>query len=152
MASEPNLPPLSLGDGNIKRRKSRSVHYDNSSPEIWWKLTGILPHLWVRDGWKLEGRTDITQEMDAAWMLYQKLGIPGKGDGKHAWSVAKRQKLKDEYSKLEPEVRRAKEIALARHDYFCIRGTDGSLDYHVDVKDKRKEEEENKKKKKCVHM
>jgi hypothetical protein len=148
-ASEPNLPPLSLGDGKIKRRKSRSIHYDNSSPEIWWKISLILPHLWVRDGSLLKGRTDIIQEMNDAWLLYQTLGIPGKGDGKYAWTVAKRQKLKDEYSKLEPKVRRAKEIALARHDYFCIRGTDGSLDYHVDVKDKRKEEE---KKKKCVNM
>jgi hypothetical protein len=148
-ASEPNLPPLSGCDGKIKRRKSRSVHYDNRAPEIWWQLSVVLPHLWVRDGDLLIGRTDIIKEMNEAWMLYQTLSIPGKGDGKHAWSVAKRPKLKDEYSKLEPEVQRAKEIALVRHDYFCIRGTDGSLDYHVDVKDKRKEE---KKKIKCVHM
>ena len=78
------------------------------------------------------------------------MNIPGKGDGAYAYSVAKRKKLEKEYSKLDPEIRRAKEVALARHKYFCIRGEDGSLDYHVDVKDKSEEEE--KKKKKCVNM
>jgi hypothetical protein len=33
---------------------------------------------------------------------------------------------------LEPEIRRAKEVALARYENFAIRGRDGSLDYHVE--------------------
>jgi hypothetical protein len=33
---------------------------------------------------------------------------------------------------LEPEVTRAKQVGLARHENFAIRGRDGSLDYHTE--------------------
>jgi len=36
--------------------------------------------------------------------------------------------------RLQPDVRRAKEVALARHENFVIRGRDGSLDYHTEEK------------------
>ena len=40
--------------------------------------------------------------------------------------------------RLEPDVRRAKEVALARHKNFVIRGRDGSLDYHTEEKKLKK--------------
>ncbi len=43
-----------------------------------------------------------------------------------------RRRLEEEYSKLDQDVRRAKEIALARYEWFVIRGEDGSLDYHTE--------------------
>lgn len=46
-----------------------------------------------------------------------------------------RRKLEEEYSKLDDQTRRAKEVALARCDAgFTIRGEDGSLDYCVVAK------------------
>lgn len=49
-----------------------------------------------------------------------------------------------EYRNLNPEIRRAKEVALVRHGNLVTRGKDGSLDYHTE--DVQKE----RKRKKCV--
>jgi hypothetical protein len=49
-----------------------------------------------------------------------------------AKTKAGRKKLEEEYKKLNPEIRRAKEVALARHENFALRGQDGSLDYHTE--------------------
>jgi len=40
--------------------------------------------------------------------------------------------------RLELDVRRAMEVALARHENFVIRGRDGSLDYHTEEKKLKK--------------
>lgn len=76
-------------------------------------------------------------ELQEAWIRYLELGIPGDGDGKgfkYVYSKSARRKLEEEYSLLPEEVRRAKEVALARHPGFCLRN-DGSLDYHTGDKD-----------------
>ena len=51
--------------------------------------------------------------------------------------------MEEEYKKLDPKIRRAKEVALARHENFTLRGQDGSLDYHTEEvsKEKRKKGE-----------
>jgi hypothetical protein len=127
-----NLPPLS-DNGPLKVRRSKSLTYKGGSPEYKWKISAILPSLWVRDGRLLT--SEAIDELEAAWIRYQALSIHGKGDGGwfSAGTMQRRLKLKSDYEKLEPEVRRAKEVALARYKYFCICGPDGTLDYHVDV-------------------
>ncbi|KAF4629115.1 hypothetical protein G7Y89_g9035 [Cudoniella acicularis] len=144
--SNPHLPPLS-NSKTFKFRRSRSTTYDNSSPEWYWKLSPILPELWVRDSNLLT--PDIISELEAAWLYYQRLNIPGKGDGA-SWKVKTREgrrKLERQYMALEDEVRRAKEVNLARFDEFVIRGEDGSLDYHTEVAER---ECGDSKDKKCV--
>jgi hypothetical protein len=136
-----NLPPLS-DSGPLKIRRSKSVSYTRASPEYFWKLTPILPQLWLRDG-RLLTREAI-DELEAAWLRYQTLSIRGKGDGGGVFSantVKKRMKLKKEYEKLEPDVRRAKEVALARYKHFTICGPDGTLDYHIETLKKIEEVE-----------
>jgi hypothetical protein len=73
-------------------------------------------------------------ELETAWLKYQTLGILGKGDGasRRSKTRAGRRKIEEEYRMLEPDVRRAKEVALARHENFAIWGRDGSLDYHTE--------------------
>ena len=76
-------------------------------------------------------------ELQDCWVKYLELGIPGDGDGKgskYVYSKKARRQLEEEYSLLEERVRRAKEVALARHSGFCLR-KDGSLDYHTGEKD-----------------
>ena len=43
---------------------------------------------------------------------------------------------------MDDEIRRAKELALARHQHFVIRGQDGSLDYHTEKMRKNKKDED----------
>lgn len=136
--SHAHMPPLSTTQAP-RHRISRSDSYNNSSPEWYWKLSPILPQLWIRDSSLIT--PVIISELEAAWLKYQTLGIQGKGDGgsRRAKSKAGRKKIEDEYKQLDPEVRRAKEVALARYDKFVIRGQDGSLDYDTDepVKEKK---------------
>jgi len=57
------------------------------------------------------------------------------GSRSSAWTLEGRKQLKKEYGKLHANVRKAKEIALARYDSFVIvvgAGEDWALDYHVD--------------------
>ena len=78
---------------------------------------------------------EILVQLEAAWLKYQTLNIPGPGDGADIKCRARkwRRKLEEEYAKLDDETRRAKEVALARYEDFAIRGSDGSLDYHTEV-------------------
>ncbi|PMD31832.1 hypothetical protein L207DRAFT_591258 [Hyaloscypha variabilis F] len=128
---QPRLPPLSTTEPP-RHRRSKSMDYNNSAPEWYWKLSPILPQLWIRDSSLIT--PDIISELETAWLKYQTLGIQGKGDGgsRRAKTKAGRRKIEEEYSILEPEIRRAKEVALARYENFAIRGRDGSLDYHVE--------------------
>jgi hypothetical protein len=128
----PNLPPLS-NSKPARHRISRSKTYDKASPEWYWKVSPTLPQLWIRDGKSLT--PEIVAELDKAWVKYGTLSIPGKGDGADlaARTRTGRKILEEEYSKLDHDTRRAKEVALARYDPFVIRGTDGSLDYHTEV-------------------
>jgi hypothetical protein len=128
----PNLPPLSNSQP-AKFRRSKSHLYHNKSPEWFWKLSPTLPQLWIRDANLLT--PEILAELEAAWLKYQTLNIPGSGDGGDIKCRARRwrRKLEDEYGKLDEETKRAKEVALARYEDFAIRGGDGSLDYHTEV-------------------
>jgi hypothetical protein len=114
------------------------MEYDNSSPEWYWKLSPILPQLWIRDSALITPA--IISELETAWLRYQTLGIPGKGGGgsRSAKTKAGRRKIEQEYMRLQRDVRRAKEVALARHENFVIRGRDGSLDYHTEEKKLKK--------------
>jgi hypothetical protein len=60
----------------------------------------------------------------------------------------------EQYKKLNPEIRRVKEVALARYPSFVIRGQDGSLDYHTDGNgdDDKDGEEDGEEKKSCQAM
>ncbi|KAE9365021.1 hypothetical protein N431DRAFT_353041 [Stipitochalara longipes BDJ] len=134
---QPSLPPLSTTEPP-RHRRSKSMEYNNSAPEWYWKLNPILPQLWIRDSSLITPA--IISELETAWLTYQTLAVPGKGDGgsRRAKTKAGRRKIEEEYSILEPEIRRAKEVALARHENFAIRGRDGSLDYHIEeAKEKR---------------
>jgi hypothetical protein len=134
---QPHLPPLSATQ-TPRHRRSKSIEYDNSSPEWYWKLSPILPQLWIRDSALITPA--IISELETAWLRYQTLGIPGKGDGgsRSAKTKAGRRKIEEDYMRLQPDVRRAKEVALARHENFVIRGRDGSLDYHTKEKKLKK--------------
>ncbi|RDL41666.1 uncharacterized protein BP5553_01645 [Venustampulla echinocandica] len=131
-----HLPPLSSSK-NFKFRHSKSPLYDKTSPEWYWKLSPALPELWIRDSNLLTPA--IIAELETAWLQYQSLNIPGKGDGARLSMKTRqgRRLLEIEYSRLDLSVRRAKEVALARYDNFVIRGTDGSLDYHTETVDTR---------------
>ena len=132
-----NIPPLS-DSGPLKVRRYKSVSYTRASPEYFWKLTPILPQLWLRDD-RLPTREAIDQ-LEAARLRYQTLSIRGKGDGGGVFcanTVKKQIKLKKEYEKPEPDVRRAKEVALARYKHFTICGPDGTLDYHIETSKKK---------------
>jgi hypothetical protein len=145
--SQPHLPPLSASHP-VRHRRSKSNEYNNSSPEWYWKLSPILPQLWIRDASLVT--PSIISELEASWLKYQTLGIPGKGDGgsRRVKTKAGRKKLEKEYSMLDPEIRRAKEVALAKHENFVIRGRDGSLDYHTEEasKERKRNEARNKEK------
>jgi hypothetical protein len=134
--AQPNLPPLST-TAQPRHRRSKSVSYNNSSPEWHWKLSPILPELWIRDANIITPA--IIAELEKAWLKYQTLGVPGKGDGAslRAKTRAGRKKIQEEYRALPRDVRKAKEVALARWENFVIRGRDGTLDYHTD--EERKE-------------
>jgi hypothetical protein len=126
-----HLPPLSTTQAP-RHRLSRSKTYNNSSPEWYWKLSPILPQLWIRESSLITPA--IIAELEAAWLKYQALGIQGLRDGgsRRAKTKAGGKRIEEEYKKLDPEVKRAKEVALARHENFVIRGQDGSLDYQTE--------------------
>jgi len=136
--NEPNLPPLSCSTSKIKFRRSKSNSYPNDSPEWFWKLSGSLPQLWIRDASHIT--PEILAELEDAWRRYQSLNIPGKGDGGSlkVRSRKGRMALEEEYKRLDDDVRRAKEVALAQYSQFVISGRDGSLDYHTDDKGDKK--------------
>jgi len=136
MANEPHLPPHSQTQ-LPRHRRSKSMEYDNSAPEWYWKLSPMLPQLWIRDSSLITAA--IVSELETAWLKYQTLGILGKGDGGswRARTKAGRKKIEEEYGRLKPEIRRAKEVQLARHKNFVIRGRDGSLDYHIEEPKKK---------------
>lgn len=144
-----HLPPLSTTQAP-RHRLSRCKTYNNNSPEWYWKLSPILPQLWIRDSSLITPAT-IT-ELETAWLKYQTLGIQGQGDGasRRAKTKAGRKRIEEEYKKLDPEVRRAKEVALARHDNFVIKGQDGSLDYHTEEVKLEKTNNGGRKKKKSL--
>lgn len=78
---------------------------------------------------------DIVAQWDRSWRRYQDLQIPKKLEdirNPRVNSVHGRRRLEEEYAKLDDETRMAKEVALARHKRFCLRCTDGTLDYHTD--------------------
>ncbi|KAE8454637.1 hypothetical protein EG329_000260 [Mollisiaceae sp. DMI_Dod_QoI] len=137
MADPIYRPPLS-GGTSMRYRRSKSEAYDNAEPEWYWKLSPILPKLWIRDSSKIT--EEIVAELEAAWIFYQKLNIPGEGDGakRSSRTLSGRRKLEEEYQRLDDNTRRAKEVALARYPNFVIRGEDGSLDYYTDEPDKSK--------------
>jgi hypothetical protein len=62
--------------------------------------------------------------------------------------------LLEQYKKLDLEIRRAKQVALARYPNFVIRGQDRSLDYHTDEKedDGKDGEEDGEENKSCQAM
>ena len=129
-----SLPPLST-TYQLKYRRSNSFEYPKTTPEVKFRLTPLLPELWIRDARKMSAAT--AAELQDCWVKYLELGIPGDGDGKgskYVYSKKARRQLEEEYSLLEERVRRAKEVALARHSGFCLR-KDGSLDYHTGEKD-----------------
>lgn len=126
----PNMPPLS-GSAKFKSRVSKSLIYDKAAYEWYWKPTPTLPSIWVRDGNLLT--MEVCAEWDRAWRRYATLGVPGKGDGAGLVAMTRhgRRKIEAEYQKLSPEIKKAKEVALARYDPFCLRA-DGTLDYHTE--------------------
>jgi hypothetical protein len=123
------LPPLSATEAP-RRRRSKSLQYDNSSPEWYWKLSPA--QFLIRDSSHITPA--IISELETAWLKYQTLGIPGKGDGasRRAKTKAGRRKIEEAYRMLESDVRRAGKVALARYEKFAILGRDGSLDYHTE--------------------
>jgi hypothetical protein len=135
MASTVIRPPLS-GGTRVRYRNSRSQEYVGTSKECKYKITTGVPVLWWRD--PHDADAEVVAEVKEAWFRYQRLGIRGSGDGKGAQfkaSKAARRKLEEKYKLLDDDTRRAKEVALARYDGFCLR-VDGSLDYHTDDGDK----------------
>lgn len=130
----PRFPPLS--GATCRSRTSQSSTYNNTSPEWYWKISPTLPELWLRDCHRLS--EVVVTNLEASWKDYQSLNIPGSGDGSgsSAWTLEGRKQLKKEYGKLHANVRKAKEVALARYDCFAIAvapgGDDWALDYHVD--------------------
>lgn len=133
MFMTPIQAPLS-GEGKRKSRISMSETYDKASPEWYIKLTPTLPKIWIRDIGHVTPEMGATWDRD--WRRYTTLCIPGKGDGAGLDGRTRhgRRKLKAEYKKLNPKVRAAKEIALARYAPFCM-CADGTLDYHVGAND-----------------
>jgi hypothetical protein len=130
----PNLPPLSTTT-KFRSRRSKNPLYPNSSPEWCWKISPILPELWIRDARMVTPGS--MAELEEAWLYYLSLNIPGKGDGASLKCLTRsgRKKLEEEYKMLDDRTRRAKEVALARCEAgFTIRGTDGSLDYCTEGK------------------
>lgn len=110
----------------------------------------MLPQLWIRDPWDIT--PPIVTELEAAWLQYQTLSIPGRGEGAKLGCLRRsgRRKLEVEYSRLDELTRRAKEVALARcNSGFVIRGRDGSLDYCTDQKEGK---ESSGKEKSCFTM
>jgi hypothetical protein len=80
---------------------------------------------------------EVLDGLERAWLEYLSLSIPGKGDGAHKkykYSRAARLRLEEEYETLDPAIRKAKEVALARYDGFAMR-KDGTLDYHTGDQD-----------------
>ena len=128
---DPRFPPFS--GNSCTSRRSQSPTYNHKSPEWYWKLSPALPELWLRDCHKLN--TEIVEELEKAWNHYQTLNVPGTGDGfgPSARNLKERKRLKAEYAKLSPNVKKAKEVALARYDWFAIVvKEEWTLDYHVD--------------------
>lgn len=83
-----------------------------------------------------------------AYRKYRTLCIPQEmlnEEKKRARKLAGRKRLEAEYKLLDEETRNAKEFALAmvtsQHDPFCIRGEDGTLDYHTDPAPPKPEKE-----------
>jgi hypothetical protein len=125
-----NLPPLST-TRSLKYRRSNSFTYPKTTPEVKFRPTPLLPELWIRDAREMSAST--AAELQDAWIRYLELGIPGDGDGKggkYVYSKKARRRLEEEYAGLEEGVRRAKEVALARWEGFCLR-RDGTLDYYT---------------------
>ena len=127
MFTSPARPPLS-GAEHPKHRVSKSISYDKKCDEWYIKMTPTLPKLWIRDSGEVS--PEVCHEWDRSWRRYATLGIPGNGDGAGLAARTRhgRRKLKDDYKKLDPKVRAAKEVALARYSPFCLR-KDGTLDY-----------------------
>jgi hypothetical protein len=130
----PRFPPFS--GATCRSRPSQSPTYKNTSLEWYWRLSPALPELWLRDCHKLT--PGFVKDLEEAWKDYQTLNIAGNGDGSgsSAWTLEGRKRLKAEYKSLAPNVKKAKEVALARHESFAIvvgeGADDWTLDYHVD--------------------
>jgi hypothetical protein len=139
------LPRLS--SSKIQNRISRSHEYAGDSPEWYWRLSKKLPELWIRDAYEIKNHPTILEELEKSWEKYIDLGIIGSGDGagRSARKYQQREALKKKYEKLPAEVRKAKELALARYEHFAIDGKTGELDYHVNPMDGKKKGEKGSK-------
>lgn len=136
MAENIYRPPLS-GNKSMRVRSSKSKTYNKAEPEWHWALSPDLPKLWLRDSSKIDAQ--FVEDLELAWKKYKTLSIPGKGDGAQPWQRTRkaRMKLEETYKLLPKEIKRAKEVALARYPGFVIRCEDGSLDYDTEVVEKR---------------
>jgi hypothetical protein len=120
-----NLPLLS-DSGPLKVRWFQKRFLHRSLTRIFLETHANPPPTVNRDE-RLLTREAI-DKLEAAWLRYQTLSIRGTEDGGGmfgAYTMKKRMKLKKDYEKLEPDVRRAKEVTLARYKHFTICGPDG---------------------------